>query len=193
MTTHRHSISVRAPEGMPDAGCFRVVEAPMPSPTDGEVLVLTHNLSIDAFMHRQMGGGRHRHARSLSFGEVMIGRGAGIVSESRHPDFRVGDPVQGEHVALDARRLRKLPADLQPLSLSLGHLGQSRVTALVGLVDMAGIKAGDAVVVSAAPRRAEMSSPISSSTLASNTRRSRSGPRSPTSVREVVRLAPAAA
>jgi NADPH-dependent curcumin reductase len=155
MTMHRQFIYVRAPEGMPDAGCFRVVEAPMPSPADGEVLVLTRYLSIDPYMRRQMGGGQRRHAGSLRFGEVMIGRGAGIVIESRHPHFRVGDPVQGEfgwreHVALDARRLRKLPADLQQLSPSLGVLGQSGAAALVGLVDLAGIKAGETVVVSAA-------------------------------------------
>jgi NADPH-dependent curcumin reductase CurA len=60
VATHRQFIYVRAPEGMPDAGCFRVVEAPMPSPADGEVLVITHYLSIDPYMHRQMGGGQGR-------------------------------------------------------------------------------------------------------------------------------------
>jgi NADPH-dependent curcumin reductase CurA len=156
MATHRQFIYVRAPEGMPDAGCFRIDETPMPSPADGEVLVLTHYLSIDPYMRRQMGGGQGRHAGSLRLGEVKIGHGAGVVIESRHPHFKVGDPVQGEfgwceHVALDARRLRKLPADLQPLSLSSALLGQSGATALVGLVDMAGIKAGETVVVEAAP------------------------------------------
>jgi NADPH-dependent curcumin reductase CurA len=154
MATHRQFIYVRAPQGMPDAGSLRVVEAPMPSPADGEALVITHYPSIDPYMRRRMGGGQSRGG-SLRLGELMIARGAGIVLESRHPHFRVGDPVQGEfgwreHVALDARWLRKLPAELQPLSLSLGLLGQSGATALVGLVDMAGVKAGETVVVSAA-------------------------------------------
>ena len=123
VATHRQFSYVRAPEGMPDAGCFRVVEAPMPSPADGEVLVITHYLSIDPYMRRQMGGGRGSYAGSLRLGEVMIGRGARVVIESRHANFRVGDPVQGEfgwreHVVLDARGLRKLPTDLQPLSRS---------------------------------------------------------------------------
>ena len=55
-----------------------------------------------------------------------------------------------EHAVLDGQGLRKLPADLQPLSLSLGIIGQSGATAMVGLVDIAGIKAGETVVVSAA-------------------------------------------
>ena len=121
--THRQFICVRVPDGMPDAGCFRLVEAPMPSAADGQVRVRMHYLSIDPYMRRQMGGGRGSYAGSLRLGEVMIGRGASIVLESRHPHFRVGDPVQGEfgwreHVVLDARGLRKLPTDLQPLSRS---------------------------------------------------------------------------
>jgi NADPH-dependent curcumin reductase len=155
MATHREIVYVRAPDGMPDAGCFRLVEAPMPRPADGQVLVQAHFLSIDPYMRRQMGGGHGNYANPLKPGDVMIGRGAGVVIQSRHRDFRVGDPVQSEfgwreHVVLDGRGLRKLPADLKPLSLSLGLVGQSGATAMVGLVDIAGIKAGETVVVSAA-------------------------------------------
>ena len=45
MATHRQFIYMRAPEGMPNAGCFRVVEAPMPSPADGEVLPICGQIS----------------------------------------------------------------------------------------------------------------------------------------------------
>ena len=155
MATHREIIFVRAPDGMPDASCFRLVEAPMPKPADGQVLARTHFLSIDPYMRRQMGGGHGQYPNPLKPGDVMIGRGAGVVIESRHPDFRVGDAVQSEfgwreHVALDGRGLRKLPPDLKPLSLSLGIIGQSGATAMVGLVEIAHIKAGETVVVSAA-------------------------------------------
>ena len=71
------------------------------------------------------------------------------------PDFEPGDAVQSEfgwreHAVLDGEGLRKLAPDLQPLSLSLGVVGQSAATAFVGLYDLAGIKRGDTVVVSAA-------------------------------------------
>lgn len=155
MATHREIIYVKAPEGMPDAGCFDLVEAPIPSPRDGQVLVATHYLSIDPYMRRMMGGGHGQYANALKPGDVMAGRGAGVVIESRHPDFRVGDAVQSEfgwreHVVLDGRGLRKLAPDLQPLSLSLGMVGQSGATAVVGLVEIARIAAGETVVVSAA-------------------------------------------
>src|SRR5262245_52210191 len=155
VATHREIIYVRAPEGMPHSGCFRLVEAPMPKPAEGQVLARTHFLSIDPYMRRQMGGGYGQYANPLKVGDVMIGRGAGVVIESRHPDFQVGDAVQSEfgwreHSVLEGRGLRKLPADLKPLSLSLGLVGQSGATAMVGLVEIAGIEFGETVVVSAA-------------------------------------------
>lgn len=155
MATHREMIYVRAPDGMPDAGCFRLTDAPVPRPRDGQVLVATHYLSIDPYMRRMMGGGHGQYADPLKPADVMIGRGVGIVIESRHSNFVVGDAVQGEfgwreHVALDGRGLRKLPSDLKPLSLGLGVVGQSGATAVVGLVDIARITEGETVVVSAA-------------------------------------------
>jgi NADPH-dependent curcumin reductase CurA len=155
VTTHREIIFLQVPHGMPDAGCFRLLEAPIPRPADGQVLARTHFLSIDPYMRRQMAGGHGQYVNPLKPGDVMIGRGVGVVIESRHPDFRVGDPVQSEfgwreHAVLSGQGLRKLPADLQPLSLGLGIVGQSGATAMIGLVDIAGIKPGETVVVSAA-------------------------------------------
>jgi NADPH-dependent curcumin reductase len=155
MATHRVFIYAKVPDGMPNIGCFDLVEAPMPKPADGQVLARTHFLSIDPYMRRQMGGGHGQYANPLKVGEVMIGRGVGVVIETRHPDFKVGDTVQAEfgwreHVALDANGLRRLPPDLRPLSLGLGLIGQSGATAMLGLVDIAGVRAGETVVVSAA-------------------------------------------
>jgi NADPH-dependent curcumin reductase CurA len=155
MAKHRVIIYVRVPDGLPDLACFALVEAPMPMPADGQVLVRTHFLSIDPYMRRQMAGGHGQYANPLKLGDVMIGRGVGVVIETRHPQFKEGDAVQGEfgwreHVVLDGNGLRKLPSDLRPLSLGLGLIGQSGATAMVGLVDIAGIGVGETVVVSAA-------------------------------------------
>lgn len=144
---------VRRPEGLPSQDCFRLVEAPMPKPLDGQVLVQTHYLSIDPYMRRAMGNARNDGR--LTPGDTMIGRGAGIVVESQVDKLSPGDAVQGEfgwreYVVLDAVGLRKLPSDMQPLSLSLGIVGQSAATAWVGLHDIAGVKSGETVVVSAA-------------------------------------------
>ena len=153
MAKNKEILFVKAPDGMPSEDCFRLVETAMPEPADGQVLVQTHFLSIDPYMRRAMGGARSY--TGLKPGDTMIGRGAGVVLESRHPDFQAGDAVQSEfgwreHVVLDGEGLRKLAPDLEPLSLSVGILGQSAATAWIGLHHIASIKAEDAVVVSAA-------------------------------------------
>jgi len=155
MRTHRQIIYVKAPDGSVEESCFRIEAATVPEPGDGQVLVRTHYLSIDPYMRRQMSNARSSYAHPLKPGGVMIGRGTGVVIESRNPDFAVGDAVQSEFgwremVVLDGKGLRKLAADIQPLSLSLGVLGQSGATAWVGLHDIAGLKGGETVLVSAA-------------------------------------------
>ena len=122
MATHREIVYTRVPEGRPDAGCFRLVEALLPRPADGQVLARTHFLSIDPYMRRRMGGGHGQYAKPLQPGDVMIGRGAGLVVDSRHPEFRSGERVQGEfgwreHAVLDGRPVDGLvpgrPAQIQ--------------------------------------------------------------------------------
>ncbi|MDX2159357.1 MAG: NADP-dependent oxidoreductase [Hyphomicrobiaceae bacterium] len=154
MPKHREIHFVKTPTGLPDSSCFRLVDAPVPQPGPGQVLARTHYLSIDPYMRRMMAGG-HGYATPLQPGNLMVGRGVGIVVESRHPDFAPGDAVQSEfgwreHAVLDGTGLRLVPADLRPLSLSLGIVGQSGATAWVGLHDVGRIKAGETVVVSAA-------------------------------------------
>lgn len=153
MSTHREFQFAKVPDGMPTEDCFKMVEAAIPQAGDGEVLVKTHFLSIDPYMRRAMGGSAHYGG--MKPGAVMIGRGAGVVIESRHPGFAEGDAVQSEfgwreHVVLKGDGLRKLAPDLQPLSLSVGIVGQSAATAWIGLHDVGEIKQGETVVVSAA-------------------------------------------
>ncbi len=150
----KQMIYCTAPDGFPSEDCFRLEDMAIPSPENGEVLVETHYLSIDPYMRRQMGSTRN-YARPLNIGDVMIGRGCGVVIESRHPDFAVGDGVQAEfgwreYVTLNGDGLRKLPPDLMPLSLSLGVVGQSGATAWVGLKDVAHVQPGETLAVSAA-------------------------------------------
>lgn len=153
MATHREIQFAKAPDGMPTEDCFQVVEAPMPVPGEGQVLAKTHYLSIDPYFRNAMAGS-NRYG-DLAPGTTMIGRGAGVVVESRHPDFEPGDAVQSEfgwreNAVLNGKGLRKLAPDLRPLSLSLGIVGQSAATAWVGLYVLAQIKPGDTIVVSAA-------------------------------------------
>jgi len=151
MSTHREFHFVKPPEGLPTSACFELIETATPQPGEGEVLVATRYLSIDPYFRNAMAGIGY----GLQPGRTMIGRGCGVVVKSRHDRFVEGDAVQGEfgwreRVILKGNGLRKLPADLEPMSLSLGAVGQSAATAWVGLYDVAGMTGGETVVVSAA-------------------------------------------
>jgi hypothetical protein len=54
VAAHREFIYVKVPDGMPDVGYFRLVEAPMPKPAGGQVLARTHFLSRIKYCHSGM-------------------------------------------------------------------------------------------------------------------------------------------
>jgi NADPH-dependent curcumin reductase len=154
MTQTRQILFVRAPEGMPDPGCFDMVTRPMPVMGEGQVLARIIYLSIDPYFRRQMAGA-HGYRDGLRPGAVMIGRGIGEVLESRFAGLKPGDFLLGEtgwreHAALDGNTLKKLDPAIQPLSLYLGLLGQSGGTAGIGLFDIARLQPGETMLVSAA-------------------------------------------
>lgn len=141
---------------------FRLAEEPVPEPGDGEYLVRTLCLAPGpaqrAYLER---GTRSGAAAALQPGDVMRGRGVGIVVRSRAPGFSEGDVVIASlgwqdyslQRAQDAGFVfstRKYTLGERPLSLALGVLGQAGVTAYFGMREAGGLRAGDAVLVSAA-------------------------------------------
>jgi hypothetical protein len=77
VVTHREFIYVKASDGMPDVGCFRLVEAPMPKPADDQVLAHTHFLSRMKDWHSGM---------AASTAPLLLS--APVVSPSRLPSQR---------------------------------------------------------------------------------------------------------
>jgi NADPH-dependent curcumin reductase CurA len=142
------------PAGWVSEQNFRIEDAPLPQPGEGEVLVKNLWLSLDPYMRGRMNEGKSYAARQ-EIGEVMIGGTAGEVVESRNPKFAKGDKVLGmlgwqQYGLSDGKGLNKVDASRVPLSAYLGVLGMPGVTAWVGLLDICQPKAGETVVVSAA-------------------------------------------
>jgi len=142
------------PVGMPKESDFSLVEAPMPVPAEGQVLVKTAYLSVDPYMRGRITGVK-TYAEPVNIGDVMVGGAVGRVVESKLPNFAVGDFVSGqwgwqEYAAVDARTLRKLDPKAAPVSASLGVLGMPGMTAYFGLLDICNPKPGDTVLVSGA-------------------------------------------
>lgn len=142
----------------PEAGVresdFRLEEAPVPQPAEGEVLVKVRWLSLDPYMRGRMNEGRSYAAR-VEIGDVMVGGTVGEIVASRHPKFAPGDRVVGllgwqRYGLSDGRGLHPLPDARLPETVWLGAAGMPGVTAWMGLRSIGEPKAGETVVVSAA-------------------------------------------
>lgn len=75
------------PHGAPTPDNFRVENAPVPSPEEGQLLLRTVYLSLDPYMRGRMSEGPS-YAPPMEIDEVMVGGTVSRVVESRHPDFR---------------------------------------------------------------------------------------------------------
>jgi NADPH-dependent curcumin reductase CurA len=131
---------------------FEVRHAPVPEPSDGQVLVRSVLLSLDAANRAWMQGPTYKSA--VNPGDVMHGYAIGEVLASRSRDYAPGDVVAGEvgwqeFAALDARAVQRC-SDHRPLSQQHSLLGIAGKTAYHGLLNVPGLEAGETLVVSAA-------------------------------------------
>jgi NADPH-dependent curcumin reductase CurA len=156
-TTNRQIHLVSRPEGEARADNFRLVEAPLGEPGEGQVLVRNRFLSLDPYMRGRMNDAKS-YAQPQPLNQVMQGGTVGEVVASRHPGYQAGDSVVGyggwqQYTIVDGSTpglLRKVDATRIPLSAYLGAVGMPGVTAWYGLTKICQPKAGQTVVVSAA-------------------------------------------
>lgn len=142
------------PQGFPEVSDFRLGYTPVPAPKPGEVLVRSIYLSLDPYMRGRMNEGE-AYASPVALGDVMTGGAVGSVIESKHPQFRVGDSVQGmfgwqEYAVASGCDLRRIDPSVAPISTALGVLGMPGLTAYFGLLHIGEPQAGETVVVSGA-------------------------------------------
>jgi hypothetical protein len=142
------------PAGAADESNFRFVEAPLPEPREGELLLRVDWLSLDPYMRGRMNEGKSYAAR-VELGEVMVGGTIGTVVASRNPRYAAGDRVLGtlgwQRFALsDGKGLMTLPDPRLPETVWLGAAGMPGITAWMGLGQVGAPKTGETVVVSAA-------------------------------------------
>ena len=140
------------PAGAVTEANFRVDEAPVPKPAEGEVLVRNLWLSLDPYMRGRMSDAKS-YVKGVDIGEVMVGQTLGEVLESRHPKLKVGDTVLtqlGWQLYGATKEATKIDPTRAPPSYYLGLLGMPGLTAYFGLKELGQPKAGETVVVSAA-------------------------------------------
>ena len=149
---NRQIVLDELPQGKLSPDHFRLTQGETPSPAEGEVLVRTRYISLDAANRAWMQGATYRSA--LESGQVMAGGALAEVVESRAPGLAAGDLVFGDtgwqdYAVLPGRGLSRLPA-LSPETHLLSVYGVAGLTAYFGLLECGQPKPGETVVVSAA-------------------------------------------
>ena len=149
---NRQIVLTEIPQGKLRRDHFALVETARPEPADGEVLLRTLYMSLDAANRAWMQGATYRSA--LKALDVMAGGALAEVVESKAAGFSAGDLVftdtgWQEYAALPARHLEKLPRT-DPITHLLSVYGVTGLTAYFGLLECGRPKPGETVVVSAA-------------------------------------------
>jgi hypothetical protein len=155
-TVNRYWKLASRPQGMVKVSDFEWAEGPVPEVKDGQVLVRNLYLSFDPTQRGWMEE-RPPYTPPVPLGAPMPSLGAGQVVESKHPGFSPGDFVQGsvgwqDYFLTDGKGLMplsKVPPGVS-LTLAMGALGMTGLTAYFGLLDVGKPKEGETVVVSGA-------------------------------------------
>jgi len=139
---------IERPQGLPVPQQFRIVEADIEDPAEGQLLVENIYMSVDPAM-------RPRLAGPTALNEAMMGGAIGRVLKSRNALFEEGDHVESmngfrEYFVSDGKGLSKLDADGMPLVAYMSVLGLTGLTAYGGLLVIGALKEGENVFVSAA-------------------------------------------
>src|SRR5438067_504898 len=146
-------IRIRRPPSQPSD--LELVEAPSPSLTNGSFLARALWLALDPFVCASDSEARD----GAKPGDLVPAHGVGEVVESRHEVFGVGSLVVLDfglqHLCVsDGQRARLLHPGQTPASSALGVLGVPGMAAYFGLLDLARLRPGETVLVSAAANAA---------------------------------------
>ena len=141
------------PQGFPTEGNFTLARAEVGPLRDQEELVRNLFMSVDPYMRGRMND-RKSYLPPFELGKTLEGNAVGEVIESRTKEFKAGDVVASmfgwrEYFAASPRDLHSISGETQPLSVYLGALGMTGMTAWVGL-NLVEVKGSDVIYISGA-------------------------------------------
>jgi len=147
----------RHPDGALQASDFAVEDCPVPEVADGSFLVRNRFVSVDPMLRifidkKPLGSSS---MPSLPLGSVVPGAAVGEIIESRHPDFKAGEIVEGRfgwqhHAVSTGQGVVRVPESLGNIENALGIGGLPGFTAFIGLNVAGGVKPGQTILVSGA-------------------------------------------
>jgi hypothetical protein len=151
--TSREIRLVSRPSGMPTAANFNQAQIELPPLPDQQVLVRNRFMSVDPYMRGRMNEGKS-YVPPFELGKALEGGAVGEVIESRAREFKPGDTVTSkfgwrEYFMAPPNELHPVSREVPSLSIYLGALGMTGMTAWVGL-NLVDVKAGDVIFISGA-------------------------------------------
>src|ERR1039457_4055328 len=141
------------PNGIPTAANFTLARTELEPLQDREALVRNLFMSVDPYMRGRMNEGKS-YIPPFELGKPLDGGAVGEVVESRARGFKPGDAVTSnfgwrEYFIASSKELHPVSREIQPLSVYLGALGMTGMTAWAGL-NLVEVKAGDVIYISGA-------------------------------------------
>ncbi len=141
------------PSGLPTAANFVLAQTELATLQDGQVLVRNLFMSVDPYMRGRMNAGKS-YVPPFEVGHALEGGAVGEVIGSRAKEFKPGDVVTSafgwrEYFIASPKELHGVSREFQPLSVYLGALGMTGMTAWAGLKSVE-VNAGDILFVSGA-------------------------------------------
>lgn len=154
MTTAKQWVLASRPDGQPTVENFRFEEVELPELSDGQILVENTFASVDPYMRGRMND-VESYIEPFQIDEPLTGTAVGVVTESRSNKFKVGDTVRHfagwrTHAVLNEDQAEQIDTNLAPAEAYLGILGQTGLTAYVGLTAVGEMRDGDVVFISGA-------------------------------------------
>lgn len=150
---NRQWVLVQRPIAVPRPADFALVEAAIARPAPGQVLLRNHYLAMDPAIRNVLGQGG-AYAEPLPLGQPVRGMVLGQVVASKDPALAEGDFAWGfgtwsDYSCTAAGGLVRVPPE-GDLAMHLHHYGTIGLTAAYGLYEIAGLRAGDTVLVTGA-------------------------------------------
>ena len=141
------------PIGIPTMANFTLAQTTLEPLRDQQVLVRNLYMSVDPYMRGRMND-RKSYVSPFELGEPLDGRAVGEVIESRARKFKHGDAVTSnfgwrEYFIASPDDLHPVSREIRPLSVYLGALGMTGMTAWAGL-HLVEVKAGETIFISGA-------------------------------------------
>ena len=153
LSTSREIRLASRPKGIPTAANFTLAESTLPPLQAQQVLVQNLFMSVDPYMRGRMNEGKS-YVPPFAIGQALEGGAIGEVVQSRAEGFKPGDAVTSsfgwrEYFIASPKELHPVSQEIQPLSVYLGAMGMTGMTAWAGL-HLVEVRAGETIFISGA-------------------------------------------